>query len=63
MDGLTLLRQFENAVARAWTLDTEDGFNDKDRKSTKEAHAKVEELREQLKILLDDPIKRTRIEP
>lgn len=29
---------FKNRTISAWTLDTEDSFTDKNRKSTKEAH-------------------------
>jgi hypothetical protein len=43
------LTRFETAVVRAWVMDTEDSFNDKDRKATKEAHADVKRCRDELK--------------
>ena len=47
------IRLFENAVARAWVLDTEDNFNDKDRKATKEAHALVDLRRNELRAAIE----------
>ena len=47
------IRLFENAVARAWVLDTEDSFNDKDRKATKEAHTLVDLRRNELRAAIE----------
>lgn len=41
--------KFKNALSRAWQLDTEDSLTDRDRKSTKEAHAAAVEAEKNLK--------------
>jgi hypothetical protein len=43
------INRFESAVTRAWTMDTEDSFNDKNRKTTKEAHDLVIQRRDELR--------------
>ncbi len=45
--------RFKNAHARAWQMDTEDSFTDKDRKGTKEAWKKAEAAEAELRSLLD----------
>jgi hypothetical protein len=55
--------RFESAVSRAWVLDTEDSFTDKDRKSTREAHAQIAQRRDELKQAigqLEDALKTCR---
>lgn len=50
-------RRFENAHARAWTLDTEDSCLDKDRKATKEAWEQSNARRSEFLNMLELAIK------
>lgn len=47
------LHLFEQAVIRAWSLDTEDSFTDRCRKATKDAHAQVIVRRDELKAAIN----------
>lgn len=44
---------FESATARAWVLDTEDGFNDRDRKATKDAWERQAATRKIIREMLE----------
>lgn len=46
------LNRFKNRTIRAWVLDTEDSFTNKNRKSTKEAHVAADEAERELRDLL-----------
>jgi len=47
------LTKFKNAVIRAWVMDTEDCFNDKNRASTREAHARANLAESELRSLIE----------
>jgi len=49
--------KFERATSRAWVLDTEDGFTDKDRKSTKDAWTAQRQARQEFRDILDRLVK------
>lgn len=46
------LHLFEQRTIRAWVLDTEDSYTDRDRKATKEAHTSAAQAKNALITLL-----------
>jgi hypothetical protein len=45
--------KFKQATIRAWSLDTEDSYTDKNRKCTAEAHALANEAERELRALIE----------
>lgn len=46
------LNRSKSRLIRAWTMDTEDSYTDKNRKSTKEVHDAANEAEQELRRLL-----------
>lgn len=44
--------KFENAIIRAWVLDTEDSFTERDRVATRQAHELANRRRTEFKEML-----------
>jgi len=50
------IHKFRERIGRAWCMDTEDSFNDKNRSSTAKAHEDAREAEQELRILIGMPL-------